>query len=59
LEHAHANLTTLSIEWKTREFLHIAIAIALLPNAKQKALMNNLFELGKTQMLSITSRLTK
>lgn len=28
-------LVILSSEWKTMEFLHIAIAIALFPNARQ------------------------
>ena len=40
-------LATLSMEWKTREFLHMTIATALFPNARQKALMRRRFEFGK------------
>lgn len=37
----------------------MAIATALFPYAKQYVLMNSLFDFGKTQMLSISRRLTK
>lgn len=56
---AGTHLVTLSREWKTREFLHIAMAIALLPNARQYVLMKRRFEFGKTQMLSMQRKLTK
>jgi len=52
-------LVTLSMEWKTSEFLHIAMATALLPIARQYVLMNRRLEFGKNQMLSIQRRLTK
>ena len=37
-------LVTLSSEWKTSEFLHMAIATALLPNARQNVLMKSRFD---------------
>lgn len=59
LKGLNAYLVTLSNEWNTSEFLHMAMAIALFPNDRQYELMNNLFEPGKTQMVSMSRRLTK
>lgn len=62
-EHAGAgagtNLVTLSREWKTSEFLHIAIAIALFPKARQKVLMKRRLLFGKTHILRMRRKLTK
>jgi hypothetical protein len=52
-------LTTLSMLWKTMEFRHIAIATALFPKVRQKVLIKSLLDLGKTQILSMQSMLTK
>ena len=54
-----AYLVTLSREWKTKEFLHIAIATALLPLARQYVAMNSRFEFGATHIVSRSIKLTK
>ena len=53
------NLVTLSREWKTSELRHIAMATALLPNARQKVLTRSRFDCGKAQMQRSSRRLTK
>jgi hypothetical protein len=50
---------TLSKLWKTIEFLHIAIAIALFPKARQYVLMKRRFEFGKNQIEHMHKKLTK
>lgn len=50
---------TLSNEWKTIEFLHMAIAHALLPYERQYADIISLRELGNTQMARTSITLTK
>lgn len=52
-------LVTLSSEWNTKEFLHMAIATALLPKARQNVLMKRRLDCGNTQILSMRSRFTK
>jgi hypothetical protein len=52
-------LVTLSKLWNTIEFLHIAIATALFPNARQYVLINSLLEFGKAQIDSRHKKLTK
>lgn len=54
-----AYLVTLSSEWNTSEFLHMAIAIALFPKARQKVLMNRRLLFGKNQMQRTMRKLTK
>ena len=39
------------MEWKTREFRHMMMAMALLPMIKQYVDMKRRFDCGKTQML--------
>ena len=50
---------TLSSEWKTRLLRHMAIATALLPNARQYAAMKRRFDCGKNQMESMSRKLVK
>ncbi len=52
-------LVTLSKLWNTIEFLHMAIAIALLPFARQYVLMNSRFDFGKNQIVHMHRKLTK
>ena len=52
-------LVTLSKLWKTIEFLHIAMATALFPYAKQYVPIKSLFEFGNTQILKNDKKLTK
>ena len=52
-------LTTLSIEWKTSEFRHMIMAMALLPMIRQYVAMNRRFDWGNTHILSTARMLTK
>ena len=59
VEGMSTDLVILSKEWKTMEFLHIAMATALFPYAKQYVLMKSLFDLGATQIVRSKRKLTK
>lgn len=52
-------LVTLSNEWNTIEFLHMAIATALLPFARQYVLMKSRFDCGATHITKSSRRFTK
>jgi len=53
------HVVVLSRLWKTKLFLHMAIATALLPNARQYVLINKRFDCGKNQMAITNNILTK